>query len=300
MESSGCRWPEAHCDSEKMAGLAMELRKKGGFENYGVPFCMTVEAEALGAEVKMGDTVTEPHVVDSPFSSADEYTRLGEYDFSAGRIKTVLNAISIMKERDGSCPVIGNLTGPFSLAGSLVDMSGLLKDLRRRPDAVHSLLEKLADMQAEFGSRMAEAGADFICISEPSGTGEIMGKKRFAEFSVKYINRVLDKMPQVGTIVHICGDLSGVYDCLSDIHCDIFSVDAVVPIKNVKKYLEGKAVMGNVSTFALGSEREETVRKLSLNAMRSGADILAPACGLSTKSSLANVRAMVKTAEEFR
>ena len=51
MEQSNCLWPEAHVDPEKMAGLAFSLYEAGGFENYGVPFCMTVEAEAMGARV---------------------------------------------------------------------------------------------------------------------------------------------------------------------------------------------------------------------------------------------------------
>ncbi|NLK52323.1 MAG: hypothetical protein GX295_07750 [Syntrophomonadaceae bacterium] len=32
------------------------------------------------------------------------------------------------------------------------------------------------------------AGADVICISEPSGTGEILGPRLFHNFAVKYIN----------------------------------------------------------------------------------------------------------------
>ena len=42
-------FPEAHYDAEKMAALAKAVYDKGFFENYGVPFCMTVEAEAMGA-----------------------------------------------------------------------------------------------------------------------------------------------------------------------------------------------------------------------------------------------------------
>ena len=59
MERTGCLWPEAHSDPDKMAGLAAGLYDAGGFENYGVPFCMTVEAEAMGAKVEMGDLLCE-------------------------------------------------------------------------------------------------------------------------------------------------------------------------------------------------------------------------------------------------
>ena len=50
MDISGITWPEAHTDAEMMAKLALASYEQGCFENVGVPFCMTVEAEAMGAE----------------------------------------------------------------------------------------------------------------------------------------------------------------------------------------------------------------------------------------------------------
>ena len=110
---------------------------------------------------------------------------------------------------------------------------------------------------------------------------------------------MLDGIKGAKKIVHICGDLSNVYDVLKDLHCQIFSFDAVVPVKEIRKYLTGKAVMGNVSTFAMASGEAETVYKLSMNAMKQGAAVLAPACGLSTRTAMSNVQAMVKAAKDF-
>ena len=53
MDTCGVTWPEAHTDAEMMAKLALANYENGCFENVGVPFCMTVEAEAMGAEVTM-------------------------------------------------------------------------------------------------------------------------------------------------------------------------------------------------------------------------------------------------------
>ena len=48
MAKVGCRWPVVHRDEEKMVTLAIAMHKETGFENIGIPFCMTVEAEAWG------------------------------------------------------------------------------------------------------------------------------------------------------------------------------------------------------------------------------------------------------------
>ena len=60
MDACGITWPEAHTDAEMMAKLALASFEHGCFENVGVPFCMTVEAEAMGAEVTMGTKISNP------------------------------------------------------------------------------------------------------------------------------------------------------------------------------------------------------------------------------------------------
>ena len=48
-------WPEAHSDPSLMARLAAAPFSAGLFDNIGVPFCMTVEAEAMGSAVDLGN-----------------------------------------------------------------------------------------------------------------------------------------------------------------------------------------------------------------------------------------------------
>lgn len=293
MEQAGCFWPEAHTNPEKMAGLAYALNQAGGFENYGVPFCMTVEAEAMGAKVNMGSLLCEPHVVDSPLASCENLAELQPLDLKKGRVKTVLAAIHLLKEKRTEVPIIGNLTGPVSTAGTLVDMSVLLKEYRRKPAAAHALMDFVTKQLIVFGQAQIAAGADAICIAEPSGTGEILGPKFFAEYSVRYLNQLLDALTVPIKIVHICGSLKSVYPLLKELHCDAFSFDAIVPIEEIKPYLPGKAVMGNVNTHAIGTMSPEKVAALARFAMQKGADIVAPACGLPTTTPLANVQALV-------
>ncbi len=299
MRESGFAWPESHRDPVKMASLTQAVYHNGGFENFGVPFCMTVEAEALGASVDMGDEEVEPHVVSACLSSAEEADRLKPFDVAIGRPAAVLAAIRILKAAEKNVPVIGNLTGPVSVAGTLVDMSTFLAELHKKPESCHRLLEAVSDSLITFGRAQVAAGADVICISEPSGTGEILGAKRFQEYTVTYINRLLDAIPAPTKIVHICGRLHSVYPFLDLLHCDAFSFDAMVNPLEVKRRLTGKAVMGNVSTHALCVMSDEKIKELTKTAFRQGMNIIAPACGLSLETPLANIRAMVNTAREL-
>src|SRR5699024_1211337 len=73
MNKTGIKWPVAHTDSEKMAELARGVYEYGMFENYGVPFCMTIEVESMGAAVDLGNEKFEPRVVDYVMDSVSDY-----------------------------------------------------------------------------------------------------------------------------------------------------------------------------------------------------------------------------------
>lgn len=297
MDICGVTWPEAHTDAEMMAKLALASYEQGCFENVGVPFCMTVEAEAMGAEVTMGTRNFEPHVTAYAADSVKDWKRLSRADMNQGRAKVVLDAIRILKEKNLDVPIIGNLVGPISTASSVVDPVPFYKELRKCRAEAHEFMTFVTEQLIEFANAMIEAGADVIAISDPSGTGEILGPKFFEEYAVKYLNMLLDgiESKHAGTIVHICGQMRSVYKQIDMVHADALSFDAVVPMKEARANLGDRVLMGNVSTFALEFGDEERVEKLTKFCVRGGSNIISPACGLGTRSPIANIQAILKT-----
>lgn len=292
--------PEAHTDARKMADLAKAVYEKGCFENCGVPFCMTVEAEEMGAKVDMGSRVYEPHVVEYVIDTVSDYQRLAPVDVTKGRAKVVLDAIRILKEEMKDVPIVGNLTGPISTASSVMEPVNFYKEMRKKNQEVHAYMEFITEQLIRFGRAQIEAGADVIAISDPSGTGEILGPKYFEEFAVTYLNKLLDGLPEekLGTIVHICGQMRPVYKEVGELHSNVLSFDSVVPMREARKQLPNRILMGNVSTYALEFGTPERVATLTKSCQMAGSDILSPACGLGMRSPIANVRAILKTLSE--
>lgn len=301
MNLTGIMWPEAHMSAEQMASLAKAVYDYDMFENYGVPFCMTIEAEGIGAKVDMGNTKYEPHVVDYVINSVTKYKELQIFDINSGRAKVTIDAISILKNKNIGVPIVGNLTGPVSVASSLMEPVVFYKELRKNNDDAHKLMEFVTNQIVEFGKAQVKAGADVIAISDPSGTGEILGPKLFEEFVVKYINMLIDGINQeykdIPLIVHICGQMHSVYSKLNMLNADVYSFDAIVNIQEVREHLEEKILMGNISSFALETANEDKIRIMTKKAIESGINILSPACGLGTQSSMKNIQAMLKTAK---
>lgn len=297
MVQSGIYWPQAHFDAQSMAGMAAALRQAGGFENYGVPFCVTVEAEGMGARVDMGGENVEPHVVESPLASVEDVASLPPFDYTQGRAAAVLESIRLLKARGDGVPVIGNICGPVSAAGTLIDMAKLLVEFLKKPEESHRFMQSVAARLIPYARAQAEAGADAVCLSEPSGTGEILGLRLFRDFTVRYVNQVLDAIDVPVKLVHICGKLRSVYPALGEIHCDAISVDSVVNLAELRSHVPGKAVMGNVSTHALATMDRDKLRGLTQASIRAGADIVAPACGIPISTPLDNIRAMVSACQ---
>lgn len=302
MDIENVFWPMAHSDSQMMANLTLGMYKNGGFENFGVPFCMTVEAECMGADVYMGTKVTEPRVVKYPIQSVSNWRELKKIDVNTARAKTVIDAIKILKEKNNDIPIVANLTGPVSLASSLMEPMTYYKELRKKKNEAHEFMEFVTDNLIEFGKAQLQAGADVLTISDPSGTGEILGAKTFNEFATPYLNKIIDNLKpyaQGGTIIHICGKLKSIYNELNNLHSDAISFDSITNAKQVVENVHGKIIMGNVSTFAIENGTEESLKNISNQCLNSGVDILSPACGIGVRSKLNNIKVLVECAKQY-
>jgi [methyl-Co(III) methanol-specific corrinoid protein]:coenzyme M methyltransferase len=147
---------------------------------------------------------------------------------------------------------------------------------------------------------MADNGASVITIADPTATGEILGPKLFAEYAVTYINKVTDAIHAMGlpVIVHICGQVRMVNAHLPGIHGKALSVDAMVNLRLLKEETGVETTMGNLSTYLLEFSDPEKVYQNAKRLMENNIDIMAPACGLSTSTPLANIQAFTAAVKQ--
>jgi len=302
MDLTGNFWPEAHNDSRLMADLAAGVYENGGFENFGVPFCMTVEAEAMGAQVNMGTKVNEPRVTAYPLHSVEEWQLLQPINVHEGRPKIVTDAIALLKARNPDIPVVANLCGPISLASSLIEPMVYYKELYKKADKAHEMMECVTDNLIAFGKAQIRAGADVLAISDPSGTGEILGPRVFNNFAVPYLNKITTAIraeAEVGIIIHICGRLKNIYSGITALASDAISFDSITHAKKLAENVHNKAIMGNVSTFILEKGNPEKLSRVARKCVEDGITILSPACGIGPRTSLANIRSIVNAAKSM-
>jgi [methyl-Co(III) methanol-specific corrinoid protein]:coenzyme M methyltransferase len=286
-------WPAAHTSPEAMARLATTAQEVTGFENIGLPFCMTIEAEGLGAEVSLGTHETEPRVSAYAMEDLAETDRLTVFDPRGGRAAVTADAVRTVAGSASGLPVVVCLTGPISLATSLIEPLTFYRAIRRSPDEAHRLLEICTDALLAFGDVLVDAGADVLCIADPSATGELLGKAAFRDFAAPYIDDVTRHFAERGKpmIVHVCGDATCLGDALDQLAAPVVSVDSIVRLDLLREAAPAKALMGNLSTSLLEFGRDEKVAQAARVCARRGADIVAPACGIGARTPAANLRA---------
>ena len=154
MEKENHVLPAAHHSADKMADLALDVHKYTGFENFGIPFCMTIEAEALGSEINYGTLECEPKI------QKEKYPSVTQVDFKPynilkknNRAGAVVQTIYELSRKYPDVPAIGSLTGPISTAASIVDptATGEILGPKMFEEYAVPYLNKLVDGIHEMG-----------------------------------------------------------------------------------------------------------------------------------------------------
>jgi len=302
MNQTGRTLPEAHHNDALMSELAHDVFEQTGFENFGIPFCMTVEAEVLGSEINFGTLACEPKIEKEIFSSVSKVDFKDKTEIAnSGRVNTIIQAGYRLSKQYPDIPVIGNLTGPISTAASIVDPITFLKELLKDKANAHRVLDYVSDFLLEYAKLMIDNGVTLITIADPTATGEILGPRMFEEYAVTYLNKVLAGIHSFGApvIVHICGNMNKVKYLIPKINSDAISTDALVNLRLLKEEYPQLTTMGNLSTYLLEFGKTEDVGKRATALVLEKVDIISPACGLSTSTSLANITAMTTAVKMY-
>lgn len=276
-------------DVDAMVEAAIKVHKITGFENYGVPFCMTVESESFNVEVDLGDKLVEPRVIKY---NEDIINHLDEIKVEhSKRAMVVLEAISRLK--NNKIPVIGNITGPMSVVTSIIEPTSYYKMMKKDRNKALKFLEIVTNYLIKFSGEMIDSGADIIAMSDPSATGEILGKKNFEEFMIPMYKKISEAVHNRGVkiIIHICGKSQRILESLNYSGADALSFDSVVGIRQAKEMIK-VPIMGNVSTQLLDQGKKRIVRLSTKLVIKDGSNIISPACGLSMSTPVENLKIM--------
>ncbi len=208
VSKTGVSLPGAHSDKNSMATLARELRKHRGDVIVRVPFCVTVEAEAYGAHIKLGDVLNGPRVESYRFTSIEEMSNLQSLELNEGRISEVLDAVGILAEAGEKVAL--SVEGPFTILASLIDPMNFYKGLRKDPQQIQEILAVVEEGIIRYSLEGIKRGASIISYADPVGAIGIIGPKVYREYSGPSSGRITKGIREGGgkVLIHLCGKTS--------------------------------------------------------------------------------------------
>ena len=221
MEKVGAAWPEAHKSAELMAKLGTAQADIFGFECVRAPFCLTAEAERLGATVQVDKKDASPMIKSHPFhfdpmmSEYDDPANLmsPEEFISGGRPAEAIKAMELMAKSHGEThAIVAGNTGPFTLTGNLVNTENMVFGMMMAPEEVDKWVNAVNPIVTAYTHALMDAGADVVQCSEPSGSTDMLAPDMFEDAGGKHVKESLKPKDGKFTVLHICGDTYPIHD----------------------------------------------------------------------------------------
>ncbi len=296
----GIHWPEAHRHADQLAGLAEAIHLCTETECIKLPFCMTVEVEALGATVdyRTFDTIpTETHHI---WNHPDELTLPADF-FDRGRVPVVLRAIETLRRRyDAEIPIVTSIVGPWSLASKLFGFESFLVWTLEQPEWVHRIMAALTPLAIRYARAQVDAGADAVIMGEAGSSGDLISARTYRDFIAPYHRELCPAIP-APTILHICGKSTGHTKYIADTGATAYNFDEGVDARVAHMNLDGKvALTGYVPTVkVLLNGTPEDVYRSATECLNAGVHLLTPGCALAPHTPLVNIAAMVEAMRDW-
>lgn len=214
-EELGLNFPESHYEPCSLSAMAVGIMKKSGTELALLPFCCTVEAEALGAKINLGNATIGPRPGELIHRSLDEFMAAGrEMDFGSGRPAAILMACEQIAAEGHKVAV--EISGPLSILSGLLDLSLVVKTWRKDERLLGRAFEHLGRQIIRYALALKKSGAAVISYADPIATPKIIGPKYSKALADSFLTRFLNKLSTElqGSLVHLCpGTAHLLVDC---------------------------------------------------------------------------------------
>jgi [methyl-Co(III) methanol-specific corrinoid protein]:coenzyme M methyltransferase len=295
-------WPDGHEKAEPMAALALAAHTVLGFDAVRVPFCQTMEAEALGCRVKPGKIHGEegiPGIDQPPPYRLEDSPAMPENFLSLGRIPELLKAVRILGARvKGRVPIVAGIIGPMTIAAAMLDIMVLLKATLKAPEKLLPFMEVAEQAGTTLGRALIEAGADIICCEDMSASPALVAPDTYRDIEVTFQKRQFDALP-VPKILHICGNVTPIIDYMAKTGADAISLEPKTDTLTARDRCGPDIIlMGGCDTATtLYTETPQRVFDACAAAIDNGIQVLAPGCAVPPATPTANLKAMVAAAK---
>lgn len=198
-------FPDAYLHQDTMAVLSKALKEHDKAVFCELPFCHTVEAEAMGGIINYGNETAGPRAKEYICTAPEELLKLPEIDFSAGRIHEVL--LACKKLRDEGEHVVLQVSGTFTILNVLIDAKYVFKAMRKQPELMKEVFWKLGSEILRYMEEAKRYGVGLISYADSSGGLNILGPKMakqvVEDFTYEFLKKA-ERLADDQTMILLC------------------------------------------------------------------------------------------------
>ncbi|MCH4005663.1 MAG: methylcobamide--CoM methyltransferase [Eubacterium sp.] len=202
-------FPDAYKHRETMALLSKAIKEHDHAGFCLLPFCRTVEIEAMGAAINYGDSVTGPRAADPICDSVEDIMKLPDMDFSRGRVHEVLEACRILADEGEH--VCLEITGPWTQLTSMMDAAKVFRAARKQKEELIQAMNRLGDQLLRYVDEAKNYGVEIITFSDSAGAVDILGPRMAAQSAEDILYPFMKRLEEHvddSIIVQVCPKLA--------------------------------------------------------------------------------------------
>jgi uroporphyrinogen decarboxylase len=201
------------------------------------------------------------------------------------------------------------VTGPYTLASLIMGAVVAVKATKLQPEDLHKLCDLTTEKIQQYIALLISAGAEIICILEPSAS--LLGPTQFREYSISYIKHIVNSFKYCDTniIYHGCGYTMHLIEEIAKSGVTGISLDSkeegVDLVNAAKNVPENVVIIGNVNptrTMLYGTK--EDVKNEVMEIMENMKDypnfILSTGCDLPQETPKENIEIFMRTGREYK
>ncbi len=263
--------------------------------------------EAMGMELIVEEGKGGPRFP-SPIRSTEDIHKLHSIDPNT-ELRFVMDALRVTKERlRDEVPLIGFSGSPWTLATYMVEGKGS-KNFRHvkelifsHPQQAHLLLKRLAQSVADYLSAQVDAGADIVQIFDT--WGGILGQEEFEEFSLHYIQQIVEQVKKKNVpVIVFCKDCGHSLKKIAATGADVVGLDWTTDIEKARNTIGNKvALQGNLDPtmlFATPERIEQGVKSILSKYGNGSGHIFNLGHGILPETPVENVKAFINAVKTF-
>ncbi|BAL84475.1 putative uroporphyrinogen decarboxylase family protein [Selenomonas ruminantium subsp. lactilytica TAM6421] len=206
--NAGARYAAVFSRAEDMVKAALEVKRRNQDVFCKLPFCVTIEAEAFGADVSLNSLYGVPAVSHFRYERVEDIPTLPAMDFSQGRVHEVLRAASMLSEAGET--VILNMEGPFTILGQLVPSKQIYKGIYRQQEKLRSLSRWITSQLVRYAREAEAHGVSILSYADPTVAAELISPQLYTELCGEISYEVLQAIENATekVVIHLCNKTS--------------------------------------------------------------------------------------------